>query len=204
MEGTTPNMKIKEDKFWYEDPCVLFDRDRLTSFIPHSNQTKNEILNSLARLFIYVAILSSMYSNNLRYMLIAIVGLILTFLIFNVKEDFILEPTLENPFMNRLATDPLDVKQPDYLHKNTKHASDVKRDMINKFNQYFRINAEEGDKHDKYQYYQFFTVPNSLDDYEKFQNFLGLELKNKTHKKTYYSDPKEEKTSIFINEINKK
>ena len=44
------------DKFWYEDPNILFAFNRLTEFFPTPDMTVYEKLNSVTRLAFYVSI----------------------------------------------------------------------------------------------------------------------------------------------------
>ena len=41
---------IVNDKFWYEDPGILLNEDRVIEFIPLGDHTTEEMLNSITEL----------------------------------------------------------------------------------------------------------------------------------------------------------
>jgi len=109
------------DIFWFKDAKILFNKDKLTHFVPTKTMTYNETLNAYTRLSIYLGVLLYMYSGKYHYLYIIIIGLISTYLIYkkkeNINEMFIEEskypvnyvlPTKNNPFMNPLMTDYID------------------------------------------------------------------------------------------------
>ena len=103
-----------KDIFWFKDPQILFQKDRLKEFFPIKDMTNIEKLNALLRLSIYLGILLTIVTQNYMYLyIIVITGLLTIFLYENKKEDFgiISEkttlPTENNPFMNyNIMTDP--------------------------------------------------------------------------------------------------
>lgn len=97
------------DNFWYEDPSILFERSRLIEFFPSEKQSLYEKYNSIVRLTLYITILLSLYNQNIKYMSILLLVLLLTYYLykFDTKiekmsdvNEKCYEPTLNNPFMN--------------------------------------------------------------------------------------------------------
>lgn len=123
---------IEPEKFWLDDPKVLFTNGAYLKIIPTKNMTRIEVLNTLTRFFIYLIIIYLLIGANRRYMYIPIAGIIaILFLYFinkwheppkedtvrsiNIEEPFtqlnaeIYEiPTKNNPFMNVTMADLMD------------------------------------------------------------------------------------------------
>ena len=112
--------------FWYNDHTVLFSSDSLIEFFPSNSFTLNRKLNAIFRASIYTSVLLSIYSNNPKWVVILIVGALLTFIIHkngnkkNVKEGLenttfnkgaCTEPTVDNPFMNFTMGDFMNVDE---------------------------------------------------------------------------------------------
>ena len=70
------------DKFWLENPNILFQNNRLIEFFPTINMTFNEKLNSITRLSIYESIIMFAYSGKINYLFVFVCTLILTYLIY--------------------------------------------------------------------------------------------------------------------------
>lgn len=126
--------KIKKDKFWYNNPSILINYERLSEFFPTSDMTIEEQLNSAVRLSFYLSITLFLYKKNVNYFYIGIVSLIFTYLIYtnsdsnkyiekfsDITKKKYVKPTVNNPFMNILPDDYL--KNPN-------------REAINKINNY--------------------------------------------------------------------
>lgn len=101
----------EKEKFFVDDPCVLFTNIRL---FPLANMTKDEKLNALTRLSIAIAaILYFMqYENWLTFLILAI--LIVVLLKYastkgeqQTKEDFTLVPTYASPDLHTTTVAPL-------------------------------------------------------------------------------------------------
>lgn len=106
--------------FWLKDITVLLD-DPL-DFFPDKDQTKDERLNSITRLSLYIAIAMSFHKKSGNYMWIFIAMLLFTMMLHNSSIDYLenaisgvtsplftvkkadpfitSDPTVENPFMN--------------------------------------------------------------------------------------------------------
>lgn len=102
------------EKIWYANLKTLFEKDKLMKFFPSKTMNINEKLNSIVRLTFYISIFMIIYSQDINYIFICILGLIITFLLskgidkFNYLDEFknfkkkYFFPTSENPFTNIL------------------------------------------------------------------------------------------------------
>lgn len=102
------------DPFWSEQISILFKEDRIAEFFPSDDMSLEERLNSMARLGIYFSLIISLYRKDIRFMLLTILTLGLTFIVYNYapKEELFTSntenctaPTVNNPFMNVLPSD---------------------------------------------------------------------------------------------------
>jgi len=75
--------KFEPEEFWYNNPSELIRKDRICHFIPQHGMTKNEYLNSIARLGIYGTIILALLYNNHKYLLIIALVLLLTIFLHN-------------------------------------------------------------------------------------------------------------------------
>lgn len=105
--------------FWSNNPEILIQYDKLRQFFPEYNLSIVENLNSIVRLSIYLTLGFLLYSRNLRYLLLPLVVMAITyglFIMYPEKEELIniaiadipldkpmkkcIKPTVDNPFMN--------------------------------------------------------------------------------------------------------
>lgn len=83
---TTPGLiSRKKESIWYDDISVLTDQDFFVSFFPNRFQNDIERLNSLMRFSIYVSILLSLYHRNSKYLLLAVLGGIITYFVYETR-----------------------------------------------------------------------------------------------------------------------
>tara|TARA_B100001248_G_C27363468_1_gene447717 strand:+ start:100 stop:663 length:564 start_codon:yes stop_codon:yes gene_type:complete len=168
-----------KDNFWFKDPMILFQKNRLKEFFPIKDMTNIEKLNALVRLSIYLGILLTVITHNYMYLYIIIItGALTIFLYENNKEDFGIMsdfsnktwPTEDNPFMNyNYITDPREKPKSvtSYNHPKIK-------DEINTF---FNENLYR-DVSDLYQknnsQRQFYSMPctDIVNDQTKFAKWL--------------------------------
>jgi hypothetical protein len=177
-----PNFKttklLTSDKFWLQDPMVLFRGNNYYKIIPSKSMSKIEILNALTRFFFYLAILYILFSNTTDYIYIPLVGIVIVlFLYFIQKNDPISEkmeqvcrqdkcnkidvcqkPTIGNPFMNVTMADLMDNRdRPEGCMSTDKL---IKQDIDYKFNYNLFKNVE--DVFDRgYSQRQFYTMPST-------------------------------------------
>lgn len=103
------------DKFWYEDINVLLKPERLIEFIPLSDHTYEEWLNSTVRFSIYASILFYVFKREWIMLMFPFITMCLTYFFYyrnmdyydpNDDEHFPCQrPTKENPMMNVLISD---------------------------------------------------------------------------------------------------
>ena len=177
------------DKFWFEDPNIIFSQKEMYDFFPAKNMTFNQQLNSYTRLAFYLSIIMFTYSGNYHYLFIIITTLIFTYLIYkNSREkqqlknnierfgdehypvDYVY-PSKDNPFMNPTLSDysnnPNRKAVNQFLNKN------IRNEIDNKFNinLYKDLDDIFDKKNSQRQYYTVpvTTIPN---DQKKFANWL--------------------------------
>jgi hypothetical protein len=73
----------KSDPFWYNEPFIIIDSNRLTEFFPTSDQTLEERFNSLVRLGLYCSIVLYYHNRNYRYFSIFIGALLITYFVYS-------------------------------------------------------------------------------------------------------------------------
>lgn len=70
------------DPFWFDQPSILFDVERLIEFFPTNKMTLAEKLNALVRFSIYASILLYLSTNQLIWVYIPFVMLIMSHIIY--------------------------------------------------------------------------------------------------------------------------
>jgi hypothetical protein len=182
---STPTTIISPDKIWYKNFDVLFQKDRLTEFIPVNLQTIEEKMNAIVRFGLYISILLALYKRDKQKLLIFPIFLLLTFLIyknytkttenFEKTEQKPVKPTLNNPMMNTLMTDYVDnpnKKQAPKYFMDTKEAESLRNDIKEKLNHDLYLGIDDVYEKNNSQR-QFYTTPNTTipsdqDAYLKF------------------------------------
>lgn len=172
-------------KFWLDKPEILYENNNYLDFFPTTTSSISENLNSLFRLSIYISIALITYTKNFSWILIAGLGAVITFMLYNFSsiedtDEFTLEinkkkectkPTLGNPFMNVTFLDNLEnPERPEACDIND---PEVKEDIDNKFyNNLFRDTSDLFGKLNSQR--QFYTMPSTTvpNDRESFQNWL--------------------------------
>ncbi len=124
--------QVAQDPFWGDDPSFLLRGNRLREFFPTKDQSVAERMNALTRLTIYISVAVALYQSKTHPLQIGglLVGLI--FFMWNTQtvttekfastrpvpprllndesasgigERDCVQPTAENPYMNRLLYD---------------------------------------------------------------------------------------------------
>jgi hypothetical protein len=187
---STPTPVIKTDSIWFKQLNVLFSFDRITEFVPVSEQSLEERMNSIARFGLYVAILITIYKRDFIYLAIFPATLVFTYFIYKKyktveesfgekiqvekkEEDEFRKPTLNNPFMNPIVTDKPDDKQAIEYYQDTKEAEDIRKDINDKFKHDLYMGIDDVYEKNNSQR-QFYTIPNTQtpSDQEKFLKFM--------------------------------
>lgn len=125
------------DKFWFEDPLILFRIDRFLEFFISQDQSISEKLNSIARFGVYISIVLTLYHKNIKYLTLSLLTFIITYLIYinlntdgknkislqrnteeytevntevntEVDTEEYIKPTINNPFGNSSVIDIID------------------------------------------------------------------------------------------------
>jgi len=196
MKGNIKSNKVY-DRFWLNNPAILIDKNRLTEFFPNRDMTRVEQLNAIVRFSFYLSLLLVIYRQNINYLYIGIVSLVLTFAIYkydpNLKGDEredmydifkrrdpeaqrynYVKPTYANPFMNPTLLDI--TENPDrqaYSKKSFVNNYELAQDVEQKFsyNLYQDINDIFGKQNSQRQFYTtpVTTIPN---EQTKFAEWL--------------------------------
>lgn len=174
------------DPFWFYDISIIYNR--YIEFFPSFDQTNNEKLNAILRLFIIIAVVLMLYKSSVKYLIIPFVVAAITIFIHAYKsnkdklevlpeEEYTL-PTKENPYMNPLVGDSIDKKPAiDYLSNKDPRSLKIREDIKKYFDQ--SITYKEVD--DAYCTYtqerEFYTVPNATfqDGRNEFEKWLYKE-----------------------------
>jgi hypothetical protein len=188
------NVKIKDkkvsDSFWFDQPEILWDKDRLAEFFPTVELSLEERLNAILRLSIYISIILSIYKSDIRFCFIAVFTAIFTYYIYEnkPKKEEVVEtfgekdqqactmPTVDNPFMNVTMKDYLNIKDEQIVDRPPAcDVSDpeVKKEIEKNFNNnLFRdVNDVFGRMNSQRQFFSmpWTTIPNKQDE---FANWL--------------------------------
>jgi hypothetical protein len=207
------------DPFWFNEPKILIDKDRLTEFFPVNTMTNNEKLNSLVRLALYSTMILILYHKNLNVLMIPLfIGLVTLYVYkFNTikdekqeifEESVCTSPTDDNPFMNTLLTDVSQYKEKPEACISTEK---VKEDIHDKFHK--DLFKDVNDLYDKNNgQNRFFTMPNTNEygikngDSVKFANWLyntgeptcKEDTQNCTNSFTYYDNDLRNQPHLII------
>jgi hypothetical protein len=188
---------IVSDPIWFEDFTILFREDRFLEFFISKDLTFEEKLNSIVRLGIYISIMIALYKNNPKFLLISIIPSVFTYFVYKnfSSKDYspevpdkyietyyrkpeqkkILEPTVDNPFMNYNIVEPLKGVPQNYS-KNDEKSKELRKTIEDKFsNNIYRDVDDVFDRNNSKR--QFYTVPPLVDDGE-YKNFLFGGLKS--------------------------
>ena len=196
---------LDSDKFWSENPSILFQKNRLIEFFPMSEMTLVEKLNAITRLGIYLGVILYFATGNYLYLFITIIIGAFTLFIFktqmgnmelyfnsynsqtNKNNKRVLEekpctkPTTNNPFMNfNIITDKRD-KEPACKSWDSKK---IQKQVENKFgyNLYRDVSDLYNKSNSQRQYYTMpsTTMPNDQTAFAKWCYNTGPTCKEKT------------------------
>ena len=56
---------IVKDEFWYNDPLILINKNRLDEFFPTYDMTLEEQLNAFTRLLLYISVSLFLFRKNI-------------------------------------------------------------------------------------------------------------------------------------------
>lgn len=211
------NVVYIPNKIWYEDILNVFKLDNLIKFIPKSNYTIEEQLNSIWLFSLYFSILVFLYNGNINVFLLFIFVCLFTYVFYeyisnnnfnnkyinknnletyteqlnrNLDEKYIRKPTIDNPFMN---ANIVTKENPDFTNDNI-----FDNKIQNKVNNlyYQRLVRDVGDVYDKsHSQRQFYTmpatsIPNHQDEYAKWLYGSSASCKDNQRFCLRYEDPR--------------
>lgn len=116
---------------WYNNPQILLSE--WYQFFPNNSLSREQKINAIARFAIYYLILVIIFNQNLKWLSISIILLIISFCL-GYSENFeqinkvsmCVKPTKNNPFMNYMISD-------DVTREPACEYDDVKDEMRNEF-----------------------------------------------------------------------
>ena len=176
------------EKFWLEDPSILFQADKWTNFVPLQSMTTTEALNSVLRFAIYSSLLLTATTGNTSYIYAAPVVALASILLHKLfphgkKLEAYLDyakptskkytmPTPDNPFMNVVLTDIVD--NPDRGDAAPVDDKEVRTQIYKAFQKTRDIHMDTSDLFDQTQAMRTFhtlqsaKVPNDQDGFLSF------------------------------------
>jgi hypothetical protein len=186
------------DRFWFDDPSVLYRDQRYTQFIPTKSMTFNEKLNAIARFILYFAAIVFLIYGAAKIIMLLLIGLLLLYVAnrwdpLGMRESPVVErfksdecclqmteamreqtdekcqkPTEDNPFMNVMVTD--------YSNNPERHEACGDADNINDMNNMFSKNLyrnvndvwDRGNGQLIFNTQNSTTIPNDRDAFQKW------------------------------------
>ena len=95
------NNKIVE--LWINDPSVFFDKKNLLEVWPNENMDREEKINTISRLVIYMTFFGMLIFNNIKLLITGIITLgilIVVYYVLKKKNNEFLEKSLKETFSN--------------------------------------------------------------------------------------------------------
>ena len=176
------------EKFWFDDPSILFQSDTWTNFVPLQSMTTTEALNSVVRFGIYSSLLLAASTGKISYIyaipVVALASILLHKLFPHGKKleaylDYMKPdskkytmPTPDNPFMNVIHTDIVD--NPDRGDAAPVDDKEVRNQIYKAFQKTRDIHMDTSDLFDQTQAMRTFhtlqsaKVPNDQDGFLSF------------------------------------
>ena len=88
-------MENSNDKFWVDDPFVLFNKEKIMNLWPNDKMSKQDKWNSITRIVIIMSILGFILRGSVNFVIIGIITLALIILMYKmnkkneIKEGFV-------------------------------------------------------------------------------------------------------------------
>lgn len=179
---------MSQEKIWIEDPKVLIEARNWAKYMPRQDYTRNEKLNAIVRLAMYISFLFIVISLNLNYIFVLLVTAFLTYLVYisyDRTQDSKNEKEIEN--YEDLKNDR------DYLKRNMKVKNYVKKCSIPTNDNPF-MNFLVTDKRDKKPACASYNNPEIKDIMEdKFNHKLYRDINsvynNENSQREFYTMP---------------
>lgn len=191
----TTKVYERKDPFWFNDVTILFRKDRIDEFFPTRNMTVVEQLNTVVRFMLYLSVVLALYHQSTKPLFLFFGALLFTYVVYFLssdrrlekerKEGFttviqdgveksIVEPTIDNPYMNVLLTDYTENPNREALSRLNAYSNErLQKDIDDKFN--YNLYRDVEDIFDKMSSQrQFYTMPVTTIPSEqgKFANWL--------------------------------
>ena len=77
--------KENEEQVWFDNPKILFDKDRVMEFWPSRNQTKEERINNTTRFILYGACMLYIFNRDRRIVVLAALVICAMYLMYKKK-----------------------------------------------------------------------------------------------------------------------
>lgn len=78
-------MVDKSEKFWLDDPTVLYKNNAYLKIIPVRDMTTEEQYNALTRLYIILIVLAWLFDSNEKWWIIPVILLMVTAVLYNIN-----------------------------------------------------------------------------------------------------------------------
>jgi hypothetical protein len=187
-------MNKNNTPFWMDNISILYNQEKLLSFVPKKNMNKNQKLNAAVRFSIYFSVIIYLFNSNYLVLYIPIFILLITIYIHkyydieqfsenkqnkqqNKQNKKCIMPSNNNPFMNTLVSD---YKFNPKKKPACRYTPYVKKKIEKKFshNLYKNLGDIYGKNNSQRQFYTnpSTTIPN---DQHKFAKWLYSTPNNK-------------------------
>lgn len=90
--------KYNNNQFWINNPSIFLQNNNYLNFIPTSNMTYIQKLNSLSLFFIYLLILMILFERKTKFIYVPIIGLSMIFIIYYL---YTIDPESKNKEFER-------------------------------------------------------------------------------------------------------
>ena len=86
--GDISGQILSREKFWIDDPAILVASDKMLTVWPRENMSRNEKLNTLTRLVIYITLIGFIFTYSFKILVSGIVTLgVFVFLHYSSKNN---------------------------------------------------------------------------------------------------------------------
>jgi hypothetical protein len=160
-------------KYWFQNPFILFEN--IEQFFPQQGYTREEKINSIARLSLYYAFILIAFKMDTKYLSLAFALLLLSLFLGStekfqeLKANKCTRPTKDNPYSNFTVGDHMT----DPYRSPACPMDIVRQEQIDNFR--FNVFPDVGDLYGKtITDRNFYTMPSTtvVNDQEGFANFL--------------------------------
>ena len=90
----------KRDEFWFNNPFILIDPNRLDEFFPSKVMTLEEQINAMIRLLAYISVFLMLYSGNSNYLYLLIFALVISYIVYKYSDNISVGKVKKEDFMS--------------------------------------------------------------------------------------------------------